>query len=320
MTEEIPKLLRQRGLIEEDQFTRMDAIASGKVISVFYELRSLLYLGVLLFTGGVGILVYQHIGDLGHLLSIIGLSLLALGCFVYAIRKAQPYSDGTLKSPTPYYDYVVLLGCLLFISIQGYLQFRYGWLDNNLGSSTLFTAVLFFVVAYRFDHTGVLSLAITALASFWSIQVSPQKWTSEEFLPQANLHITAIIFSTVLALAAGVLDTRGIKKHFAFTYFNFSFLIFFGGTLAALFREPNYVIYVLLTYAGSVAGYWVARKNKSFLFLFYAFLATYIATTYWLAQTIFEYEETLWFYYSIISCGGFVYFIVRFRKHFSTRS
>ncbi|HBK89669.1 MAG: hypothetical protein U0289_01540 [Cyclobacteriaceae bacterium] len=319
MTEGIPKLLRQRGLIDEDQFTRMEAVTSGKIISVFYELRSLLYLGVLLFSGGVGILVYQHIGDLGHLLSIIGLSILALGCFIYAVRKAPPYSNGTVKSPSPYYDYVVLLGCLVFISIQGYLQFRYGWLDDNLGSSTLFTAILFFVAAYRFDHIGVLSLAITALASFWSIQVSPQKWTSGDFIQQANLHITAIIFSVALALAAGALDARGIKKHFTFTYFNFSFLIFFGGTLAALFLESDYIIYVLLTYAGSAAGYWVARKNKSFLFLFYAFLSTYIATTYWLARTIFEYEESLWFYYSIISCGGFVYFIIRFRQRFSTR-
>lgn len=319
MTEGIPKLLRQQGLIDEDQFTRMEAVTSGKIISVFYELRSLLYLGVLLFSGGVGILVYQHIGDLGHLLSIIGLSLLALGCFIYAVRKASPYSNGTVKSPSPYYDYVVLLGCLVFISIQGYLQFRYGWLDDNLGSSTLFTAILFFVAAYRFDHIGVLSLAITALASFWSIQVSPQKWTSADFLAQANLHITAIVFSVSLAVVAGILDVRNIKKHFTFTYFNFSFLIFFGGTLAALFRESNYIIYVLLTYAGSAAGYWIARKNRSFLFLLYAFLATYIATTYWLARTIFEYEESLWFYYSIISCGGFVYFIIRFRQHFSTR-
>jgi len=320
MTEEIPKLLRQRGLIDDDQFIRMDAVASGKVISVFYELRSLLYLGVLLFTGGVGILVYQHIGDFGHLLSIIGLGLLTVGCFIYAINKALPYSDGAIKSPTPYYDYVVLLGSLVFISIQGYLQFRYGWLDDNLGMSTLLTAVLFFIAAYRFDHIGVLSLAITALASFWSIQVSPQKWTSADFLTQSNLHIIAIIFSIALAMGATVLDSRAVKKHFTFTYFNFSFLIFFGGTLAALFRESNYIIYVLLTYVGSVAGYWIARKNKSFLFLFYAFLATYIATTYWLARTIFEYEETLWFYYSIISCGGFVYFIVRFRQHFSMRS
>ncbi len=319
MTEGIPKLLRQRGLIDEDQFTRMEAVTSGKIISVFYELRSLLYLGVLLFSGGVGILVYQRIGDLGHLLSIIGLSILALGCFIYAVRMALPYSNGTVKSPSPYYDYVVLLGCLVFISIQGYLQFRYGWLDDNLGSSTLFTAILFFVAAYRFDHIGVLSLAITALASFWSIQVSPQKWTSADFLAQANLHITAIVFSVSLAVVAGILDVRDIKKHFTFTYFNFSFLIFFGGTLAALFRESNYIVYVLLTYAGSAAGYWISHKNKSFLFLFYAFLATYIATTYWLAKTIFEYEESLWFYYSIISCGGFVYFIIRFRHRFSTR-
>jgi hypothetical protein len=319
MTEEIPRELHQRGLIEDDQFRRMDAVASGKIISVYYELRSLLYLGVLLFTGGVGILVYQNIGDLGHLLSLIGLCLLTLGCFFYAIRKAVSYSHDAIKPPTPYYDYVVLLGCLVFVSIQGYLQFRYGWLDDNLGTSTLLTAILFFGAAYRFDHVGVLSLAITALASFWSIQVSPQKWTSPEFTSTANLHRTAIVFSVCLALVGGTLDWRAIKKHFTFTYFNFAFLIFFGGCLASLFMEPDYVIFVLLTYAGSGVAFWIAQRKKSFLFLLYAFLATYIATTFWLARTLFEYESTLWFYYSILSCGGFVYFIVRFRNYFSTR-
>jgi hypothetical protein len=41
-----------------------------------------------------------------------------------------------------------------------------------------------------------------------------------------------------------------------------------------------------------------------------------VATTYLLAETIFEYEPMLWFYYSILSCGGFVFFIIRYKNFF----
>ena len=83
MTRDTPRELLDKGFINEDQFTKIDVITSGKVVSVFYELRSLLYLGVMLFTTGVGILIYQNIGDLGHLLSIIALIILTTGCFFY---------------------------------------------------------------------------------------------------------------------------------------------------------------------------------------------------------------------------------------------
>src|SRR6478609_10411738 len=224
MTQQTPKELFDKSIITEEQFNKIDLITSGKIVSVFYELRSLLYLGVMLFTAGAGILIYQNIGELGHIAAIIALCVLTLVCFWYAIKEGAEYSNGPIKAPTPYYDYVLLLGCLLFISVQGYLQFQFGILDDNLGWSTLITAALFFYFAYRFDHVGVLSLAITALASFWSINVSPQKWHSGDFFSGSNLYNTAIIFSIVVGGIAFFLDHREIKKHFTFTYLNFCML------------------------------------------------------------------------------------------------
>lgn len=316
MTKEVPKELFDRGFITEEQFNRIDLITSGKIVSVFYELRSLLYLGVMLFTGGVGILIYQNIGALGHVLSIIALSAITVVCFWYVFRQGVPFSKNSVKPPTPYFDYIVLLGSLLFISVQGYLQFQFGWLDENLGWSTLVTSAFFFYIAYRFDHLGVLSMAIAALASFWSISVSPQKWYSGNFFSDSHLHITAIVFSTALTAIALLLDRRAMKAHFTFTYLNFSLLIFFIGSIAGMFIEKKSGYFMLLVYAGCTLAYYVARWKKSFLFLLYAFLAGYIGTTYLLSETIFRGEGELWFYYSILSCGGFVYFIIKYRNLF----
>lgn len=320
MTNEILNDLFKKGFVTEDQYKKLNLITSGQLVSVFYELRSLLYLGVMLFTAGMGILIYENIGDLGHIISIIVLCILTIICFWYAFKYSVAYTHNQVKSPTPYYDYVVLMGSLLFISVQGYLQFQYGILTYALEYSTLITAAFFFFVAYRFDHLGVLSLAITALASFWSISLSPQQWYSGDFFSGADLHIIAIIFSMVVASLALLLDWRGVKKHFTFTYLNFCTLIFFVANTVGLFDEGQYGIYLLLIYGGCVFTYYMARWKKSFLFLLYAFIAAYIGTTFLLADTIFEDVFEIWFFYSIASCGGFIYFIIKFKNYFSRES
>jgi heme/copper-type cytochrome/quinol oxidase subunit 4 len=320
MINEIPNDLFKKGFLTEDQYKKIDLVISGKVVSVFYELRSLLYLGVMLFTAGMGILIYENIGDLGHIISIAVLIILTIVCFWYTFKHAVPYTNEPVPAPTPYFDYIVLLGSLLFISVQGYLQFQYGILTETLEFSTLITAAFFFFIAYRFDHLGILSMAITALASFWSISISPQKWYSGDFFSESNLHIIAIIFSIAVTGVAMLLNWKSVKKHFTFTYLNFCMLIFFVANMVGLFDEGQYAIYLLLIYAGCVFTYYMARWKKSFLFLLYAFVAGYIATTYLLFETILSEAYVLWFYYSILSCGGFIFFIIKYKNYFTRES
>jgi hypothetical protein len=320
MTNEIPNDLFRKNFITEEQYKKIELITSGKLVSVFYELRTLLYLGVMLFTTGMGILIYENIGDLGHIISIAALCILTIVCFWYAFKHAVAYTNKSVTAPNPYYDYVVLLGSLLFISVQGYLQFQYAILDDALAYSTLITAAFFFLIAYRFDHLGVLSLAITAFASFWSISLSPQKWYNGNFFSDANLHITAIFFSIAVTIVAMLLDRKSIKTHFTFTYLNFCMLIFFVANMVGLFNEDQYGIFLLLIYAGGVFTFYMARWKKSFLFLLYAFVAVYIGTTFFLADTVFQDTIEIWFFYSILSCGGFIYFIIKFRNYFTRPS
>jgi hypothetical protein len=314
------KDLHEKNFINDEQFTRLEQILSKKIFSVFYELRTLLYLGVLLFTTGVGILIYLNIGDLGHVLSIIALSVLTLACFYYAFKTSAPYSNARTFPPTPYFDYVVLLGCLLFISVLGYLQFQYNLLDENLGETTLVAAAVFFITAYRFDHLGVLSLAITAFASFWGLSVSPQEWYHSDFFTTENLHVTAIIFGSGLAGVATGLYQRGMKQHFTFTYFNFCSLIFLVGALAGIFiNEDAYGIYLLLLYTGCALTVYAGYSQKSFLFLLYAFVFGYIGTTYFLLDVLAD-EVIIWYLYFLGSCGGFVFFIIQYKSYFKRES
>jgi hypothetical protein len=320
MTQQTPRELFEKGFITEDQYKKIDLITSGKIVSVFYELRSLLYLGVLLLTTGAGILIYKNIGDIGHLIAVTLLMCLTATCFWYVFKNAPAYSNNAVKSPNPYFDYVVLLGALLFISVIGYLEFLFDIVEDKPGLVTLVTAAFFFYIAYRFDHIGILSLAITAFASFWSISVSLQHWYSGNFFDNDTLHRTAVIFSIGVGGLAFFLDRKLIKQHFTFTYLNFCALIFFVACIAGMFIEESwYAIYLLLIYTGCFFAYYMARWKRSFMFLLYAFLAAYVGTTYLLAETVMD-DAAMWFFYSIASCGGFVFFIIRFRNYFKQAS
>jgi hypothetical protein len=307
--------LQEKGLIQPDQVAKIEPIVSRKIVSVFYELRTMLYLGVMLFTTGVGFLIYQNIGELGHILAILALSTLSVGCFVYCVLKGKPFSKEKVEAPNPYFDYVLLLGCLLFVSVFGYLQFQFGFLETYARPASLVTATLFFFCAYRFDHLGVLSLAITALTSFFGIVVS---WNNLEAFDQ--LQNVGLVLSLVLAGAAILIERRGIKSHFTFSYLNFSTLIYFLSAFAGIFNayRETYLPYALALYVGVGLTIVVANWKKSFLFLLYGVVAGYIATTYFLADNT-SWGIEAWLFYLIVSAGGIIYFIVTYRNYFKRK-
>jgi hypothetical protein len=306
------KELQEKGLINQDQFNQIEPIISRKVVSVFYELRTLLYLGVMLLTTGVGILLYQNIGQLGHILAIIALSALSILCLVYCFWKGAPFTVSKALSPNPYFDYVLLLGCLLFVSVFGYLEFQFGFLERYARATSLVTAVLFFFFAYRFDHLGILSLAITAMTSFFGIVVSWKNLGSFDHLQNVGLGL-----SVMLAGIAIMIERSGIKRHFTFTYLNFSALIYFLSAFAGIFGayRETYWPYAIALYVGVGLSVVAANWKKSFLFLLYGVVAGYIGTTYFLVDNT-NWGIELWLLYMIASAGGIIYFIVKFRNYF----
>src|SRR5712675_2683546 len=103
MTRSTPSELLEKGFITQEQFQKIEPVVSGKIVSVFYELRTILYLGVMLFATGAGILIYQNIGSIGHVISIIALAMLMLVCFWYVVKHEVGYSHNSVRSPNPYY-------------------------------------------------------------------------------------------------------------------------------------------------------------------------------------------------------------------------
>ena len=114
--------LQARGLLPTNQAATIEATDQARPFSLHYELRALLYLGITSLAGGLGALVYQNIDSIGHGVIIAVIAALMAACFGYAARHRAPFTWGMAPKTSVGADYLLLLGCLLFVVLEGYVQ------------------------------------------------------------------------------------------------------------------------------------------------------------------------------------------------------
>ncbi len=305
------KMLHDTGIISEQESLAIQTSLNEKPFSLHWELRTILYLGILLVTGGLGIIIYQNIDTIGHTAIIALIGLACATCFYYCFKHRLPYNNLQVKHDSPWFDYILLLGCLLFLALEGYLQFQYQLFGTRYGLATLIPALLFFSLAYIFDHAGVLSLAITALASFAGISASPGMLLNNQF-SEFPLIYTGFALSVLLISAAFYFKLKNIKRHFTFTWYNFGFNMLFLCLLAGCFTLSFPIAYFVVLL---LAGFLLTRfaiKEKSFYFLLMSVIYCYVGIT-WAVFQIGGFNF-LGLYYFVFSCAGIIYFFINYKK------
>ncbi len=293
------------GIISDEDKEKIENYEQDKLFSLFWEVKTVLYLGVLLFSAGAGLIIYLNIDSIGHIsiISLIGLACMA--CFYYTFRKSEPFSFNEIISVSPWNDYILLLGCLLFLSLETYLQIQYTIFGTQYGTATIIPTLLFFLLAYRFDHKGVLSMAVTGLAGWAGIAVTPREVFDglDNFSDHSYIWTALSLGCFLIALVFG-LQRINLKNHFAFTYLNFAIHILFIAALAGLFSEVNHFLFILILFSIGVVYYFQARKLESYYFLLFIMIYLYIGITYIIFYFMFKSGADLELVYF-----GFFYFI-----------
>lgn len=316
MHENIRRRLLQQGLIDPDDAEKIARFEAGKPFSLHWELKTLLYLGVLLLNVGLGYIVYENIDSIGHTVIILLIGALSAACFWYAIRHRQPFSKNEVESPTPYFDYILLLGCLAFLVMEGYWQYQYQLFGTRYGLATFIPMVLFFGLAYWFDNRGVLALALTALASWLGLTLAPQNILTDNDFNSAALVNTGIFLGVLLATLAFVSERMEFKKHFSATYLNFGVHILMISCLAGMMSLDVLTVYFPLLCLAAGFFLWYARSRGSFYFLLVAVLYGYIGFTYLFFSVSDSLDFTVYLLYFILSCGGILVFLTQYKRFF----
>ncbi|ULQ56203.1 DUF2157 domain-containing protein [Flavihumibacter rivuli] len=281
MSQNFFESMHRQGLVGEESMGKVRQFYSQPRLRIHNELRLLLYLGVLLVSGGTGILIYKNIDTIGHL-AIIGLvGLASLGCFGYSFKHAPPFQWQKTESPSVLFDYLLLLGCLLLLIFFGYLQYQYQVFGTRWGLASFIPMCLLFLAAYYFDHQGVLSMAITNMAAWLGITVNRATAYGITELNDNRTILTATLMGISLIVVAHVLATRKYKPHFSPTYHQFGTHISYIALLAGLFHfDRIYLLWMLGLLALGAYHYFKAFREGSFYYLVVTVLYLYIGVSY----------------------------------------
>ena len=326
MNESILEELGQKGFISEDNVLKIKNFQKHLLVSLHWELKTVLYAGVLLLSGGLGILIYKNLDHIGHWIIVTAITLVCTACFGYCFKRKAPFSlTAKVEAPDIFFDYLLLLGCLLFITLIGYLQYQYQLFGMNRYSLAVFIPMLvLFFSAYYFDHLGVLCMAITNLATWVGITISPLQVLKDNLFTDSVIIYTALALGGFLELVSVLTEKKAIKIHFAFTYSNFALHLLFVASLAAMVHAGKlYYLYFLLIPVVAAYYYFKSVNIKSFYFLLMLTLYAYAGLTYLVSKTLFDIADNegslfLIFSYLIGSAVLLVLFLIRMNKKFKS--
>jgi predicted membrane protein DUF2157 len=321
MNPNIFKKLHSEGLLSDESFGKIKLQISERTISVHWELRTILYIGILLLTSGLGILVYKNIDTISHQAVLLFIALISATGFYYCFKNKLPFSSKKVDAPNSFFDYVLLLANLCFIIVIGYWQYQFRVFGDKFGLATFIPMTVLFFSAYFFDHLGILSLAITNLAAWLGIVVTPIQILKANNFNSSDMIITGLLLGVGLLLAGKLTIIRKIKPHFEWMYTNFGMHIIFISCIGGLFHfDAVYLLWFLALLAVAFYFYSEAKKRNSFYFLLMLTLYCYIGLSYvvihFLFSTVREDMSSAYLVsiYFIGSAIGLILFLIKMNK------
>ena len=325
MNAEFYKNLHAEGMLGDESFNKLNQPQQRPDLSVHWEVRTLLYIGVVLLTGGLGLAIYENIDTIGHTAVLTLIGLIAAGCFIYCFKTTKPFSWGKVSAANAYFDYILLLGSISLISFISYWQYQYHIFGTNYGLATLIPMLALFFIAYYFDHLGILSMAIANLAVWMGVSVTPKSLLMQNDFDKGTLTNTYIVLATLLLLAAFLTDRYHFKRHFKFSYQHYGVHTGYIALLAGYFHyydEYIAAVYMLTLFLLSALLYIDAMKHKSFYFLLLLTLYTYFALSCLAMRALFRVGDEgalyLAFFYFIGSALGLIFLLIHFNKKLKT--
>ncbi len=266
--------LHQKEFLNDKDLEKITIYQKKDIFSLRSELLLMIYFSILLFTSGIGVIIYNNIDSIGHLAILSVNFILMLACFYFSFKKAKGYDNDEVLFENPRYDYLVSTGSLLASIFLGYINFQYKIFDDSYAYVSLISAILCFAVAYYFDNRIALSMAITSLATFIGISITPKSLFQNEVYSNLELTYSGLILGIFLLIWMEYSLKHKIKAHFHFVYATFALHLLGVCILAGLLSEHWWVFIPILI---------------GFVYYFYRFSYRVLATSIFAFMLLYGY-------------------------------
>jgi hypothetical protein len=241
--------LFEKGLLRKEQQINIKNYLALGIFSVRNELLFLMYLSVLLFTSGVGVLIYNNINTIGHSILLTLLLALIVGCYYFCFKKSKGFTTHDVDFDNPIYNYLVLLATILSCTFMGYLQYQYHVFGNEFEISILISAFIALGTAYYFNNKSALSIGLTALTASIGITLTPQTLIDNDVYWNQNLSYYGLILGLTIVIWAIHSQKIKLKTHFDLILVTFALHLVTICSIAGLLNEYWFVFIFVL--AGS---------------------------------------------------------------------
>jgi len=272
--EAIPRLARS-GAIPAENAGLCTRIARRELVSVWLELRLVLYVGVLLVTAGVGLLVKEHLDDLGPFVISAAIAIAAGACLAWTFKKSAPFSRSAVPSPNLAFDFILLLGALLTAADLAYVEVHFTPLGESWPWHLLFVSLVCLGLAIRFDSRIVFSLALSTFSAWRGVSTTILEksiWGASSETVRMNALGCGILF-VVLATA---LRRSGWKSHFEPAAIHVGWILILGGMVSGVAGsdlDTTWSVASLLV-GGALAGF--SFRGRRFSLFAFGVVAAYI--------------------------------------------
>jgi predicted membrane protein DUF2157 len=267
--------LRSEGILSSEQAALFNRVARRELVSVRVEIRALLYLGVLLLTSGVGIFVVEHHADIGRWAIAASIAVASTACLSWVIRSAPPFSWGQVESPRLAFDYVLLLGLLLFASDLAYVEAQFTFLGPRWVHHLLVVASVYVVAAYRWDSRVVLGLGLSTLAAWRGVSVSVMARSLGS--DAGELRVNAVVLGLLYVIAAVLSVRLDRKAHFEEIFGNAGLLLLFGGLVSGVMLvDLGWGTWLVALLVLAAVVMWISSRVGRAAYFAQAALAAYV--------------------------------------------
>jgi len=263
----IPRLV-EAGALPPAVAPRLLRVARGELLSVHGELRALLYLGVLLVTGGVGLLVKENLDRIGPVAIAVLIGLAAAAVLAWVIRVAPPFSWREVPSPNLAFDYMLLLGLLLAAADLAYVEVQFTPLGAAWSWHLLIVALFTGLAAFRFDSRIVFSLALSSFAAWRGVSAA-RFGLNHWFEGAGAVRWNALVCGALFALLGLILKQTGRKAHFEPAAVTLGWLLILGGLASGMGETGAWGSWALALLVGGgalAAGAFYVRRFPLFAF------------------------------------------------------
>lgn len=274
------KSLLDKNLITENQYQEITTYRNLNIFSLNAELKLFLYLSVLLFTSGIGILIYENIDSIGHIAILSILLIVIAVCFYYCFKNSKGFQRTETVFESPILEYLVLAANILTCIFIGYLQFQYQPFGTHYGLATLIPTIVSFFCAYYFDNKSVLTIAITGTAAYIGLSVTPQDLLHNDFYSNPTLSYSAIILGGLLILYTHYSSRINLKTHFNIIYQTFALHLISIAAISNLVDDSNHdgiwMLFGLVLAGSSYYFYKVSHETKAMSLYIFMIVYAYI--------------------------------------------